>query len=133
MYETQVKWSGKFGTKLYTKSVIFHSKFLLGKVFPARLRKATWNVDLCQHDLPVLPLQSAVRTETPSLTFRTTALRPCVCYGQVHGKSVGGDADELRLLSTSKTYINLRAHGGSLDFVSTKVIVSVVLFHFRKR
>eukprot|EP00904_Undaria_pinnatifida_P005816 jgi/Undpi1/2364/HiC_scaffold_13.g05747.m1 len=40
---------------------------------------------------------------------------------QVHGSSVGGDADELRLLSTSSTFINLRAHGGSLDFLSTKV------------
>lgn len=40
---------------------------------------------------------------------------------QVHGTSAGGDADELRLLSTSDTFINLRAYGGSLDFVSTKV------------
>ncbi|CAM9125414.1 unnamed protein product, partial [Laminaria digitata] len=40
---------------------------------------------------------------------------------QVHGTSAGGDADELRLLSTSNTYINLRAHGGSLDFLSTKI------------
>ena len=40
---------------------------------------------------------------------------------QVHGTSAGGDADELRLLSTSSTYINLRAYGGNLDFVSTKV------------
>ena len=43
-----------------------------------------------------------------------------VCV-QVHGTSTGGDADELRLLSTSKTFINLRAYGGSLDFLSTKV------------
>ncbi|CAN0474605.1 unnamed protein product, partial [Scytosiphon promiscuus] len=40
---------------------------------------------------------------------------------QVHGTSAGGDADELRLLSTSDAYINLRAYGGSLDFLSTKV------------
>ena len=40
---------------------------------------------------------------------------------QVYGTSAGGDADELRLLSTSSTFINLRAYGGSLDFVSTKV------------
>lgn len=40
---------------------------------------------------------------------------------QVYGTDEGGDADELRLLSTSDTYINLRAHGGSLDFVGTKV------------
>ncbi|CAM9144191.1 unnamed protein product [Laminaria digitata] len=40
---------------------------------------------------------------------------------KVHGSSASGDADELRLLSTSDTFINLRAHGGSLDFLSTKV------------
>ena len=40
---------------------------------------------------------------------------------QVHGSAAGGDADELRLLSTSDVFINLRAHGGSLDFLSTKV------------
>lgn len=40
---------------------------------------------------------------------------------QVHGTSVGGDTDELRLLSTNKTYIHLLGYGGSLDFVSTKV------------
>ena len=39
----------------------------------------------------------------------------------MHGTSAGGDADELRLLSTADTFINLRAHGGSLDFLSTKV------------
>ncbi|CAN0385520.1 unnamed protein product, partial [Scytosiphon promiscuus] len=32
---------------------------------------------------------------------------------EVHGSSAGGDADELRLLSTSDTFINLRAHGGA--------------------
>ena len=47
--------------------------------------------------------------------------RPGPDSDQVHGKSAGGKADELRLLSTSKDFINLRAHGGSLDFVSTKV------------
>ncbi|CAN0529008.1 unnamed protein product, partial [Scytosiphon promiscuus] len=40
---------------------------------------------------------------------------------QVYGTAAGGDVDELRLLSTNETYINLRAHGGSLDFMSTKV------------
>ncbi|CAN0090334.1 unnamed protein product, partial [Ectocarpus sp. 13 AM-2016] len=40
---------------------------------------------------------------------------------KVYGSEAGGDADELRLLSTNETFINLRAHGGSLDFVSTKV------------
>lgn len=39
----------------------------------------------------------------------------------MYGTSAGGDADELRLLSTSDMYVNLRAYGGSLDFVSTKV------------
>ena len=43
---------------------------------------------------------------------------------QVHGSSAGGDTDELRLLSTSDTFINLRAHGGSLDFLNTKVCSS---------
>ncbi|CAN0451148.1 unnamed protein product, partial [Ectocarpus sp. 12 AP-2014] len=36
---------------------------------------------------------------------------------KVYGSEAGGDADELRLLSTNETFINLRAHGGSLDFV----------------
>ena len=45
----------------------------------------------------------------------------CFVHVQVHGTSAGGDADELRLLSTSDTFINLRAHGGSLDFLRTKV------------
>eukprot|EP00904_Undaria_pinnatifida_P009109 jgi/Undpi1/5328/HiC_scaffold_2.g00609.m1 len=40
---------------------------------------------------------------------------------KVHGSAAGGDANELRLLSTSDVFINLRAHGGSLDFLSTKV------------
>ena len=40
---------------------------------------------------------------------------------QVYGTSAGGDADELRLLSTAEGFINLRAHGGSLDFMGTKV------------
>ncbi|CAN0534213.1 unnamed protein product, partial [Scytosiphon promiscuus] len=40
---------------------------------------------------------------------------------QVHGSKAGGDAGELRLLSTSGTFISLHANGGSLDFLSTKV------------
>ena len=40
---------------------------------------------------------------------------------QVYGNGSGGDADELRLLSTNETFINLRAHGGNLDFVNTSV------------
>eukprot|EP00752_Nemacystus_decipiens_P007155 g6407.t1 len=40
---------------------------------------------------------------------------------KVYGTDAGGDADELRLLSTTDVYINLRAHGGNFDFVSTKV------------
>ena len=46
---------------------------------------------------------------------------------QVYGKSAGGDANELRLKSTSDKYINVRAHGGSLDFVSTKVNLVLLL------
>ncbi|CAM9705670.1 unnamed protein product, partial [Choristocarpus tenellus] len=38
----------------------------------------------------------------------------------VHGGD-GGDCDELRLLSNKTSLINLRAHGGSLSFVDTKV------------
>lgn len=52
------------------------------------------------------------------LHYLVLGLTSCV---QVHGTSAGGDADELRLLSTRKTFINLRAYGGSLDFLSTKV------------
>ena len=55
-------------------------------------------------------------------------LRP-LCLGlfcfQVYGASAGGGADELRLKSTNDTFINLRAHGGSLDFVGTKVKTGV--------
>lgn len=40
---------------------------------------------------------------------------------QIHGTDRGGDCDELRLLSDNTTYINLRAHGGSLSFLGTKV------------
>ncbi|CAN0536600.1 unnamed protein product, partial [Laminaria digitata] len=47
---------------------------------------------------------------------------------QVHGSSAGGDADELRLLSTADTFINLRAHGGNLDFLSTKVAIATTAF-----
>lgn len=39
----------------------------------------------------------------------------------MYGNGSGGDADELRLLSTNETFINLRAHGGNLDFVNTSV------------
>lgn len=49
---------------------------------------------------------------------------PSWCHSfddQVYGTPAAGDADELRLLSINGTYINLRAYGGSLDFLSTKV------------
>ena len=46
---------------------------------------------------------------------------------QVHGSSVGGDAGELGLLSTSDSFINLCAHGGSLNFLSTKVPTARVI------
>lgn len=37
------------------------------------------------------------------------------------GNASDGDCDELRLMSTNETFINLRGHGGSLDFENTKV------------
>lgn len=39
----------------------------------------------------------------------------------VHGGE-DGDADELRILSVPGTVLNLRAHGGSLSFLNTKVV-----------
>lgn len=39
----------------------------------------------------------------------------------VWGKSYGGDADVLRIHSTSTKYFNLRGYGGSLSFVYTMV------------
>lgn len=48
----------------------------------------------------------------------------CVLDGvifEVRGSTTGGDADELRLLSEPSKFINLRAHGGSLDIDSTKI------------
>lgn len=44
---------------------------------------------------------------------------------QVHGPAAGGDTDDLRLLSTSDTFINLRAHGGSFDVLRTKVSTAI--------
>lgn len=72
-----------------------------------------------------LTYKCPVHAPRPSLSFN---YRLCLsdddCWiSQVHGTSAGGDADELRLLSTSDAYINLRAYGGSLDFLSTKVSV----------
>lgn len=40
---------------------------------------------------------------------------------KVWGSSYGGDADVLRIQSTSSKYFNLRGYGGSLSFVYTKV------------
>lgn len=40
----------------------------------------------------------------------------------VHGTSIGGDCDVLRIKSTSDSFHELRAHGGSLSFMSTKVM-----------
>lgn len=39
----------------------------------------------------------------------------------VHGLSIGGDADVLRIQSTDDDYFELRGYGGSLSFKSTKV------------
>ncbi|CAM9140533.1 unnamed protein product [Laminaria digitata] len=41
---------------------------------------------------------------------------------QLHGIARGGDCDELRLLSDESTILNLRAHGGSLSLLGTKVV-----------
>lgn len=40
---------------------------------------------------------------------------------RIRGTSVGGDADEFRLVSTPDNFVNLRAHGGSLDIDSTRI------------
>ena len=40
----------------------------------------------------------------------------------IFGTESGGDCDELRLLSDSTTFINLRGHGGSLHFKDTTVL-----------
>ena len=62
-------------------------------------------------------------SETIEVTFQHESFLSSISgiRVQVHGSSSGGDADELRLLSTNDTFINLRAHGGNLDFLSTKV------------
>lgn len=73
--------------------------------------------------LHIILLLQRVSDQPKNLTFRCPhdlSLTPFV-HVQVHGSSVGGDADELRLLSTSDKFLNLRAYGGSFDFLSTKV------------
>lgn len=45
-----------------------------------------------------------------------------LCFEQLHGTARGGDCDELRLLSDENTILNLRAHGGSLSLLGTKVL-----------
>lgn len=50
----------------------------------------------------------------------------CICrlptaIDQLHGRDRGGDCDELRLLSDDTTFLNLRAHGGSISMLGTKV------------
>lgn len=53
---------------------------------------------------------------------------------QVWGNASGGLCDELRLKSvpatadTNASHINLRAHGGSLDFENTKVRKCLLLY-----
>lgn len=39
----------------------------------------------------------------------------------VYGTDIGGDCDYLKLRSDSETIVSVRAHGGSLDFMHTKV------------
>ena len=60
------------------------------------------------------------------LVYPNPIARPASFDYQVHGTSVGGDTDEMRLLSTNETFVHLLAYGGSLDFVSTKVRILVV-------
>ncbi|CAN0512579.1 unnamed protein product [Scytosiphon promiscuus] len=45
-----------------------------------------------------------------------------LCFEQLHGTSRGGDCDELRLLSDENKILNLRAHGGNLSLLGTKVL-----------
>lgn len=40
---------------------------------------------------------------------------------RIAGTSVGGYSDEFYLLSKAQTYLNLRAHGGSLDINFTAI------------
>ena len=40
---------------------------------------------------------------------------------KVYGTGAGGECDYLKLRSDADTVVNLRAHGGSLDFMNTKV------------
>lgn len=40
---------------------------------------------------------------------------------KVYGTEAGGECDYLKLRSDADTVVNLRAHGGSLDFMNTKV------------
>lgn len=40
---------------------------------------------------------------------------------QLYGRSVGGDCDALRILSTDTKFYNLRGHGGNLDMMNTTV------------
>lgn len=39
------------------------------------------------------------------------------------GNASGGACDELRLKSVNGSFLNLRAHGGNLDFENTKVCI----------
>ncbi|MEW5852740.1 MAG: right-handed parallel beta-helix repeat-containing protein [Myxococcota bacterium] len=41
---------------------------------------------------------------------------------RLHGSAIGGDVDELRMLSTPERYVNIRAEWGGLDINSTRVL-----------
>lgn len=84
---------------------------------PRQNRTTGMSAQQCDH-------HRRTRAPTPSSHPATLYFRP-----QVHGKKGGGDADELRLLSTKKKYINLRGHGGNLDFVHTKVTDLLLCTH----
>lgn len=53
------------------------------------------------------------------LTMNLRVLDGVTLY--VHGTSIGGDCDVLRIESTDDTYHEVRGYGGSLSFKSTKV------------
>ena len=84
--------------------------------FSQSRRRSAAAVNMCDYSIPRIMFYP---DNIPPILPNPVA-RPA-WFDQVHGTSVGGDTDELRLLSTNETRINILAHGGSLDFVSTKV------------
>ena len=87
-------------------------------IWLAHVVQGGYSVHLCFFICVVRFLGGPTYLIFPCLTFLDPRL---LGHTQVHGTSTGGDADELRLLTTSDTFINLRAHGGSFDFLGAKV------------